>query len=353
VLQADAAPGRAAWYTDGNLACPLLLGITMQTHATAVASPNIAFIKYWGNRDEALRLPANGSISMTLGGLEICTTVTFDSNLPADTLVINQQAISGEQLERVQRHLDLLRQMADLSHHAAVRSQGNFPIGAGLAASAAAFAALTLAGCKAAGLELATEALSRLARRGSGSAARSLFGGYVELLAGASDEEAFARQIAPASHWDLVDLIALVQDTHKAVGSTRGHSLASSSPLQDARLADAPRRLEECRTAIRNRDFPRLAAIAEQDSNMMHAVMLSSTPPLIYLAPASLAVMRAVAEWRASGLDVCYTVDAGPNVHCICAPQHAAEVEKRLKAIQGVQALLRATPGGGARLAEE
>ena len=320
------------------------------TTATAQASPNIAFIKYWGNRDNALRLPMNSSISMNMDGLYTRTTVSFQPSLPYDELIINGHEVAGPGRERVSYILDLIRDMANIDDSAEVMTENNFPAGAGIASSASAFAALALAGSKAAGLNLSEAELSRLARRGSGSAARSIPGGYVEWQVGTTDEDSFAFSTASADHWNLVDCIAIVSAAHKKTGSTEGHAIAPTSPLQAARVADAPRRLEICRNAILNCDFNAFASIVELDSDMMHAVMMTSTPALHYWMPASLAVMDGVRRWRLEGLPVCYTVDAGANVHVLCPETEAHLVEKRLREIQGVENVLVARAGGPAKI---
>ena len=223
--------------------------------ATALAHPNIAFIKYWGNRDNALRLPANGSISMNLDGLFTRTTVTFSASFETDSLRIGNRPVTGPGLERVSLFLDLVRQIAGMNERAEVVSENNFPSGAGIASSAAAFAALALAASRAAGITLTQRELSRLARRGSGSACRSTPGGFVEWQAGIEEADSFATSIAPPEHWELVDCVAIVSAGHKKTGSTEGHALAPTSPLQAARVDDAPRRLDLCRRAILERDF--------------------------------------------------------------------------------------------------
>jgi diphosphomevalonate decarboxylase len=318
--------------------------------ATAVACPNIALIKYWGNRDDALRVPSNGSISMNLDGLSTRTTVSFQPSLPFDELIINGREVTGKALERVSEILDLVRAQAGIKDKAEVISENDFPSGAGIASSAAAFAALALASSHAAGLTLSEGQLSRLARRGSGSACRSIPAGFVEWKAGTSDEDSFAVSIAPPEHWDLADCIAIVHAGHKKTGSTEGHHIAATSPLQSARVADAPRRLDICREAILRRDFGALAHIIELDSDMMHAVMQTSTPPLLYWQAATVEIFHAVREWRASGLAVAYTVDAGPNVHVICPREVQKEAERRLREIPGVQDVLLAKVGGAARM---
>jgi diphosphomevalonate decarboxylase len=323
------------------------------TTATARSHPNIAFIKYWGNRDARLRIPLNGSISMNLDGLFTRTQVTFRPEHEVDILNLNRQNVGGVALERVVTILDLVREWARLPLFAEVVSENNFPTGAGIASSAAAFAALALAASKAAGLDLSEAELSRLARRGSGSAARSVPGGFVEWQAGETDQDSFAFSIAPASHWDLVDLVVIVQAEEKPVGSSAGHALAWDSPLQEARIQDAPRRLNFCRKAILDRDFEALAGVVEQDSNLMHAVMMTSSPPLFYWEPASLFVMKLVTQWRQAGLAVCYTLDAGPNVHVLCEEVVAVEAQNRLAQVPGVKQILIAHPGGAARIVSD
>jgi diphosphomevalonate decarboxylase len=319
--------------------------------ATANAHPNIAFIKYWGNRDNALRLPSNGSISMNLDGLFTRTTVAFNSS-QRDSLSINEHSVTGKGLERVSYILDLVREMANIKERAEVSSVNNFPAGAGIASSAAAFAALAVAAGRAAGLDLGESELSRLARRGSGSASRSIPGGFVEWKMGGGDEDCVAVSIAPPEYWALVDCVAIVSSQHKKTGSTEGHAIAGTSPLQAARVADAPRRLDICRSAILNRDFDALANIIEHDSDMMHSVMMTSTPPLMYWQSATIEVFHQVREWRAGGLPAAYTVDAGANVHVITLKENAGEVEKRLRELPGVGNVLVAGAGGAARLVE-
>ena len=322
------------------------------TTATAQANPNIAFIKYWGNRDNTLRLPVNGSISMNLDGLYTQTTVSFQPSLPFDELIINGHEVTGTGLNRVSYILDIIRGMANIHERAEVMTENNFPSGAGIASSASAFAALALAGTKAAGLNLSEPELSRLARRGSGSASRSIPSGYVEWQMGKSEEDSYAFSIAEPSHWNLVDCVAIVSASHKKTGSTEGHAIAPTSPLQAARVADAPRRLDLCRKAILEKDFDAFASIIELDSDIMHSVMMTSTPALHYWKPTSLNVMNAVRQWRGDGLPVCYTVDAGPNVHVICPETEAHDVDKRLREIDGVTDVLVARAGGAAKIVE-
>lgn len=325
------------------------LGMNLEPR-TAVAHPNIAFIKYWGNIDSSLRLPANGSISMTLAALETKTTVEFSENLQNDHVVINGVESKGQSYSRVTQHLDRIRTLSGLKMMAEVTSHSNFPLSAGLASSASGFAALTLAASKAADLELPLKDLSILARKASGSACRSIFGGYVEWYASKNDADSYAEQIVDQSYWNLMDVIAIVREDEKDVSSTRGHAAAGSSPLQNGRVQDTVRRLTDCRQAILDRNFNKLAIIVESDSNMMHSVMLTSSPPILYWEPATITIMRNIVTWRAEGLEVCYTIDAGPNVHCICTVESALEIEKRLRKLSGVKRILTSRVGGSARV---
>ena len=320
--------------------------------ATAQAYPNIAFIKYWGNRDNSLRLPASGSISMNLDGLITQTCLELDPGLSADTLTLNHQPAPPLALSRMAIFLDLVRLLAGKNLYARVETENNFPTGAGVASSASAFAALAVAAARAYGLTLSQRDLSRLARRGSGSACRSIPAGFVEWKKGNSDRSSYAVSIAPPDHWDLVDLVTVVQSGQKPVGSSEGHALAGTSPLQKARLTSTPQRLAACRHAILAKDFSNLADVAEQDSNLMHAVMMTSTPALFYWEPASLLVMKLVPAWRAQGIAAFYTLDAGPNVHVICLADQAPEVKAKLLELPGVLQVLAASPGGPAHLAE-
>ncbi|MCB9451819.1 MAG: diphosphomevalonate decarboxylase [Anaerolineaceae bacterium] len=318
--------------------------------ATARACANIAFIKYWGNTDDLLRLPVNGSLSMNLNGLYAETTVHWDATLCEDALILNGKPAEDAARQRVATHLNMMRERLGLTGFAAVESQNNFPMGAGIASSAAAFAALTVAAAQAGQLELSERELTTLARLGSGSASRSVPTGFVEWYAGETHEESYAESFAPPEHWNLVDVIAVVSGEHKAVVSARGHQTASTSDLQPARVRGAAERLTVCKNAILNRDFAAFAEVVEYDSNLMHAVMMTSRPPLFYWLPATLTIMQAVRLWRTEGLSVCYTLDAGPNVHCLCLGDDAQAVESRLQGLPGVEKVLVARAGHGAEV---
>ena len=319
--------------------------------ARARAHSNIAFIKYWGNRDHRLRLPANSSLSMNLAELHTTTTVEWDEESDGDALEINGAVAAQGALERVSNHLDVIRRRFNIKSHAQVTSSNNFPMGTGIASSASAFAALTLAAVSALGVELTERELSTLARTGSGSAARSIPPGIVEWHAGNSHKTSFAETFVERDHWELVDVIAVVSRQHKRIGSSAGHREADSSVLQSARVTSVDQRLSEIKAAITGRDFETFARIVEEDSNLMHAVMMTSSPSLFYWDELSLRAMQAVRNWRnADGIKVCYTLDAGPNVHCICEAADAARVAARLRDLSENIEILQSGAGPGACL---
>jgi len=318
--------------------------------ATALAHPNIAFVKYWGNRDKAMRLPENGSISMNLEELVTRTQVTFDPNLPADIFDLNSHRQTGLALQRVATHLNVLRGIRGIGTKAYVRSENNFPEGAGIASSASAFAALTVAAIRALGIEMPEKDVSRLARRGSGSACRSIPTGFVEWYRGTSDIDSYAVSIAPPDFWSLTDLVVIVDEKKKATGSSEGHELAKTSPYQAARIQDSDKRIERCRDAIQSRDFDLLAETIEMDCNMMHAVMMTSTPPLFYWNPLTLELIKTARHWRKTGIPVAYTIDAGPNVHLICDSAFENDLVEKINHFSWVKQVLICHPGGHAIL---
>jgi len=318
--------------------------------AIASASPNIALIKYWGNIDHELLIPSNGSISITLSGLSTIANVEYRSDLLSDILTINGQIITGNPLHRVTTFMDKVRRKIGVNYKANIATENNFPMGSGIASSASAFAALAVAATAAANVSYSKKELSRLARQGSGSASRSIYGGFVEWSQGEDDRTSFAEQLFPQDYWKISDCIVIVNPSPKPVSSLEGHHIADTSPLQKARVADTNRRIVLCKDAINNRDFDAFAEITELDSNMMHAVMLTSRPSLIYWEPTTLRIMHTVRQMRMNGVPVCYTIDAGPNVHVLTVKDYEKKVKERLSKVEDVKQILLAGVGEGAKL---
>jgi diphosphomevalonate decarboxylase len=321
--------------------------------ATAISCANIAFIKYCGRKDHALRLPLNSSISMNLDNATTITTVAFDPALETDQVTIQNAGIADKAARRVSAHLDRIRAQAGMDRRARVASRNSFPMGVGIASSASAFAALTVAACAAAGLDLDERTLTILARQGSGSACRSIPAGFVEWHTADSSEQSYAEQIAPPEHWDLRDLIAIVQTEHKKVDSTKGHELVNASPFADARFAEAERALPIIRQAILTRDFHTFGKETEQEAIRMHAVAMTSRPSVLYWSPATVRILQAVRDWRVAGLAAYFTIDAGANVHVLCQRVDADALEAELCALPGVQDVIANRPGSGTRLTND
>ena len=320
--------------------------------ATAIATSNIALVKYWGKRDLTLNLPATGSISVTLDNLTTRTTVTFDAELEAHDVDLGG---STKGVERVTRFLDLVRELSGTSEYAHVVSLNDFPTGAGLASSASGFAALALACDGALDLGLSVPELSVLARRGSGSAARSLIGGYAEMHAGtaADGTDAYAEALAEPDHLPLALLVAVTTSAPKDVGSTEGmQRTEQTSPYHPAWVDSTKRDLGRMRDAIRAADLAAVGAIAETNALRMHADMLASDPPLLYWNAATVAAIKTVHDLRAAGTGAWITIDAGPQVKALCAPEDADTVAAALAETPGVEEVLRAAPGPGARMVE-
>ncbi len=320
---------------------------------SAVARANIAFIKYWGNLNDDLRLAMNGSISMTLDMLRTVTTVELSPALAEDEIEVDGVEPFPGAKARIVAHLDRLRTLAGKPLKARVASVNDFPTGVGLASSASGFAALTLAAAAAFEMGLEDRELSALARLGSGSATRSIWGGYVEWVAGTEHEESFASQMAPPEHWEICDCIALVSTETKEVASSEGHKLAKSSPLYSARLSQVKEDLDRVREAILSRDFESLGSVAEREALSLHAIMMTSQPSLLYWTPATVRVIKEVRNWREEGRSVYFTIDAGPNLHLLTLPSGVEEIERALGKVEGVKQVIVCRPGQGAGLIKE
>lgn len=314
--------------------------------AIAQAQPNIALIKYWGKRDVERNLPAVGSLSITLESLWTRTAVEFSQDLQADEFTLNGEPQHG-MTARVSKCLDSLPVFTDRRPAARVTSECNFPVAAGLASSASAFAALVQAGCAAAGANLDRQSLARLAGQASGSAARSLYGGIVELEAG--DEQITLRQLCRPDDWPLRVVVAVTEPGPKPVSS--GDAMrrsAETSPFYGRWVEQQEDDLDVARTAVEARDFATLGAIAEHNCLKMHSVMWSSRPPMVYWNSATMACMEAVRRLQRAGEAVFFTIDAGPQLKAVCLPASEDAVAAALQDVPGVSTIMRSSLGPGA-----
>lgn len=315
-------------------------------HAQAKARPNIALIKYWGKRDLRRNLPAVGSISITLADLYSDMRIDVDPDLPNDILLVNGNE-SRSMLARVSACLD---QVAGPDRPAArVTSSSNFPIAAGLASSAAAFAALVLAADKVFVANKTDAELVNLAGRASGSAARSLLGGFVELEN--CDDAVAVKSLLEPEQWPLQVVVAITAPGPKPVSSGDAMEISrKTSPFYDRWVEQQSEDLGEARAAIRDRDLARLGAIAEHNCLKMHSVMWGARPPLTYWNSATVACMQTVRELQAQGIAVFFTIDAGPQLKAVCAPDCTEAVRDALRATQGVVDVMVSGIGKGAEL---
>lgn len=317
--------------------------------ATAQAPSNIAFTKYWGKKgNPSLKLPENASISMNLSGLTTITTVEFDPKLKKDEVVINGE--TEESPERVTAHLNVIRKMAGIKKHARVVSKNNFPMGTGLSSSASAFAALSLAGSKAAGLNLTEKELSILARQGSGSACRSIPDGFVEWLDGDTSDSSYAVSLHPTNHWDIRDVVAIVSSEPKKTSSTKGQESATSSPFYAKRLEGMKSKNNNLKKALDTKDFKAFGEIVESDALELHAIMLTSQPALIYWTTGTLKIMKLVSEWRSEGLPVYFTINTGQDIHLIVQAKDVKKLERKLETVGEIKTIIVNEPSQGARI---
>lgn len=371
------APGReelvlAAWQAAGyssflvEVGGPAAVASPSPTscvmHAVAEANTNIALVKYWGKNDPSLNLPAVPSLSLTLAGLTTRTEVRLDPSLAADVLILNDKSVSGEPLRKVSRQLDRVARYLGLPGRpfAEVRSHNNFPTAAGLASSASAFAALTVAaygallGDKALQTPLDRSLLSSWARQGSGSAARSLFGGLAVLGVGTPGQvdSALATQLLGPSDWsDLRLVIGVVSDEAKETSSTDGMTVtANTSPYFAPFVAAAPRDLLEATQAVKAKDLAQLGRIAERSALRMHASAMAADPGVVYLRGSTIEGYHAMVKLRSDGVHAYFTCDAGPHPKALTTVAFADRVAAALAAVPGVKRTIIAEPGEGARL---
>lgn len=315
---------------------------------TARAHTNIALVKYWGKRDQDLILPQTDSLSLTLDKFYTDTTVDFSTNYNQDQLFIDNQAVPADKMSKVLRVLNRVRELAGVSLAAKVVSFNHVPMSAGLASSASAFAALATAAAAAAGLQLSRRDLSRLARRGSGSATRSIYGGLVQWHRGHDDESSFAEPIMEKVDFGL-EMIAILIDTKQKAVSSRGgmQQSVASSPYYPAWRKVVDHDMQAIKEAIANHDVNRIGHIAESNALRMHALTLSADPGFTYFNGETIDTMNLLNNLRSDGLNCYYTMDAGPNVKVIYDRKDREKLLAQLIPVFGRERLVVAQPGPG------
>lgn len=320
---------------------------------TIQASSDIALIKYWGKKDEVLRLPENGSISIILSGLDTVTTVEFREDLIQDQVFIQGEEIENVSIEaqRVSKHLDRMRDLAKerkitgANWFAKVVSKNTFPRGTGLSSSGSGMAALTYAAARALGLDVSEKELSILSRQASGTACRCVCGGFVEWLDGDTSDTSYSHTIFSKEHWDIRDVVAVVDEGRKKISSTEGHTTAQTSPFFKVRQDRIKQKIELVKQAIAEKNFTELGKIVEAEALEFHSILLTSEVPLILWYPGTVQVMHEVQKMREEGIECYFTINTGFNLHILTLPEFEAEVNQRLFALPLVVKTLTATIG--------
>ncbi|MFD1360934.1 diphosphomevalonate decarboxylase [Lentibacillus salinarum] len=319
--------------------------------ATAKAHTNIALIKYWGKRDESLILPMNNSLSLTLDGFYTTTTAEFREDLTADRFHLNDRLVDGTEYQRVTAFLDRIRRAAGRPDvFADIHSTNHVPTAAGFASSASGFAALAAAAAKAIGLQVTDPELSMLTRQGSGSACRSIYGGFVEWEKGtkADGSDSYAVPIAPKDHWDLRVAAVVLSSSEKKILSREGMKrTVETSPFYPAWVDNIPDDLAAIKQGISQKDFEKVGEIAEANCLRMHATTLAASPPFSYWHSTTMAIMQAVQDLRVSGVPAFFTIDAGPNVKVLYLPEQEKIIRNTLQEIPGVHDVTVSRPGEG------
>ncbi len=311
---------------------------------TFKASSDIALIKYWGKKDEVLRLPENGSVSIILEGLDTITTVDFDAKYHQDQVIIENNQ-THEEAERVIKHLDRIRKLAGSQQKAKVVSENTFPRGTGLSSSGSGFAALTYAATAALGLSLSEKEMSILSRQGSGTACRCACGGFVEWKDGSTSAGSYSTTIFPAEHWDIRDVVAVVDEGKKKISSSAGHQSAQSSKFFAVRQQAISQKISQVKELLKSKNFSVLGQLIEAECLEFHSILLTSQPPLVMWYPGTLEVINAVEVMRKDGVEAYFTINTGFNVHVLTLPEYQAEVEKRLNQLSLVRKTLTAKVG--------
>lgn len=311
---------------------------------TIKTASDIALIKYWGKKDEILRLPENGSVSIKLDGLDTITTVEFRDDLVADDITIEGES-NNEETARASKHLDRIRNVAGVKTFAKVVSQNTFPKGTGLSSSGSGFAALTFAAAVSLELKLTERELSILARQGSGTACRCACGGFVEWLDGDTSDTSYSISLQPADYWDIRDVVVVVDEGKKKISSTEGHEAARTSPFYEARLERIGNKIAQMKQAIEHKNFMELGSLAEKEALEFHTILLTSEVPLIAWYPGTVEVMQAVTDLRSSGVPCYFTINTGFNVHVLTLPEYEKVVAEYLGKLSLTKKILLAKVG--------
>jgi len=318
--------------------------------ATCQAPANIAFIKYWGKKNEKLRIPLNSSISMNLSNVYTITTIEFSSSFKKDSFQFKNEFALVQEKQRVFKNLDRIRKIAGINLFAKIVSQNSFPKSIGMSSSASGLAALILASCQAAGLNFSEKKLSQIARVASGSSCRSIPDGFVEWQAGSNDKNSYAFSLFPADYWQIFDVVVIVNEKTKKIKSTSGHSLAATSPFLKTRLQGMAKKIKLIKKYLQKKDFTAFGELCEKEALNMHAIMISSWPSLLYWTSETLVLMKMAQQWRNQGLETYFTLNTGQTVHFLILKKDLKKLLVRLKKLKIIQRIIINQPANGAKI---
>lgn len=321
---------------------------------TARAHTNIALVKYWGKRSGARNLPATGSLSLTLDRFYTTTSVTLDAS-ESDELYIDGTPASALEQSRASRFLSRVREIAGSRSPCRIDSTNCVPTAAGLASSASGFAALALAATTAYGMELSPRALSALAREGSGSAARSLFGGFVRMHRGKLDDgtDAIAEPLNVHANLDVSLVVVRCASGRKKDTSTDAmQHTAETSPYFSAWVNEHEADIESAMRALAEGNVAALGEVMEFSTLKMHASAMAARPAIWYFSPTTIGVMNEVKRLRSEGAQAWFTMDAGPHVKVLCPSGDAHTLAKQLSEVPNVEGVEIAKSGPDAHLCD-
>ena len=314
---------------------------------TAITHPNIALIKYWGKRNKNLLLPTKSSISIGLSELETITTVSL-SEEKVDCFFLNKQKLYPHKNDKLFNFISFIKNEFSINYNFIIHSQNNFATSAGMASSASGFSALTLAILQFCNIILSTKELSQIARRGSGSACRSIYGGFVFWNKGNQEDgsDSYAEQLFSNIFFQQIRIISVEVSTNtKHISSTIGMDITvQTSHLYKQWVKDSNIRLQNIISAITNKDFSHIGFLAEEDCKQMHEAMKTSRPSICYWSPKTLKIISSISYLRKNGIECYFTIDAGPNVFVLCIDKDVNYITNYLKSVNNVNCVINKIP---------
>ena len=327
---------------------------------TALSHPNKALVIYWGNEDDTLRIPTRSSLSITLQGinqpLDYIVSLRTVGSSERDKVIIDGIEDKGDIYSHFVHHLNAMRSYTGFKDKVEVTTRKSFPVGTGLAGSAASASALAEAFAGLIGKTSDTRLKSIMARRGSGSASRSVFGGFVKWQKGNSDDSSYAKQLFNENQWDLRDLIAMVSSNPKKIKSIEGMKLSKKTcpeQIYSGFVSAADPHIEQISAALSARDIAKLGASYEEENYLFRQVCLKTTPPLDYWMKGTHDILENVANLRKDDIPAYAGTDAGPNVHIFTAPKHVERVIRTIQTVQGVLEIIHCRVGEGSHLIQD